>query len=94
MTVTEKRHEGPEIAPPGVKLASALGQSVIPANSLTDVGEPRRPIDLRPLAKVASQNRRWLEAESTAETRSDGSTAVAVILSSMSSVRLCRLILR
>jgi hypothetical protein len=40
MTVTESATKGPEIAPPGVKLASALGQSVIPANSLTDVGEP------------------------------------------------------
>jgi hypothetical protein len=32
-------------------------------NSLTDVGEPRRPIGLRPLVQAASQNRRWLEAE-------------------------------
>jgi hypothetical protein len=38
------------------------------------------PIGLRPLVQVTSQDRRGLEAESTAETRRDGLTLSAVIL--------------
>jgi hypothetical protein len=74
--------------------AGELGQSAIPANSLTDVGEPGGRSAFVRWCRWQAKTADGLRPRSKAETRSDGSAAVAVILSSMSSVRLCRLILR